>query len=101
MQRLLLAREISSKPLVLVANHPTRGLDVQSTNGIRQLLLEQSNAGAAILLIADDLDEILALSDRIAVIYEGQLRGIFPRDEASIEEIGLLMAGSRLEVQTE
>lgn len=95
LQRLLLAREISGKPRVLVAVHPTRGLDVGATEAIHRLLLEQRDRGAAILLISEDLDEIMALSDRVAVMYEGQIVGEVPGGEASLEEVGLMMAGVR------
>ncbi|MEW6546148.1 MAG: ABC transporter ATP-binding protein [Bacillota bacterium] len=95
LQRLLLAREISARPRVMVAVHPTRGLDVGATAGVHGLLLQQRDAGAAILLISEDLDEIMALSDRIAVMYEGQIVGEVMAREARLEEIGLMMAGVR------
>ncbi len=95
LQRLILAREISAKPLLLVAVHPTRGLDVGATEAVHHLLLEQRAAGAAILLISEDLDEVLALSDRLAVMYEGQIVGEMKPEGADIEKIGLLMAGTR------
>lgn len=92
-QKLIMARELSRDPRVLVAAQPTRGVDIGATEFIHQRLLEQRNAGKAILLISEDLDEILALSDRIAVIYEGRIVGIVGRGEASLEQIGTLMAG--------
>ena len=95
LQRLLLAREISGKPRVLVAVHPTRGLDVGATAAIHRLLLEQRDGGTAILLISEDLDEIMALSDRVAVMYEGRIVGEVAGGEASLEEVGLMMAGVR------
>jgi len=84
-----------------VAVHPTRGLDVGATESVRNLLLEQRAEGAAILLISEDLDEILVLSDRIAVIYEGEIMGIVPADEVEVEKIGLMMAGVRREAGRE
>jgi len=99
LQKTLLAREISVGPSLMVAVHPTRGLDVGATESVRNLLLKQRAEGAAILLISEDLDEILALSDRIAVIYEGEIMGIVPADEADVEEIGLMMAGVRGEAR--
>ena len=72
---------------------PTRGLDVGATEYVHGKLVEQRQRGAAILLISEDLDEILDLSDRIAVIYEGEIRGILPRAEADVERLGLLMSG--------
>ena len=74
---------------------PTRGLDVGAIEGVHRLLLAQREAGAAILLISEDLDEILALSDRIAVIYEGRILGVFETRLADVREIGLLMTGGR------
>ena len=92
-QKLLLARELSGEPRVIVAVHPTRGVDVGATETIHAALREQRARGAAILLISEDLDEILALSDRIAVLFDGRVMGILPARGADPEEIGLLMAG--------
>ncbi len=99
-QKVILAREISRSPRVIIAAQPTRGLDIGATEYVRERLLEQRRMGAAILLISEDLDEILALSDRIAIIYEGQIMDILPRDEATPERLGLLMAGVRSEEGT-
>lgn len=95
LQRLILAREISSKPKLLVAVHPTRGLDVGATEAVHRLLLQQRDAAEAILLISEDLDEIFALADQIAVIYEGQIVGSVSTDKAKLEDIGLMMAGAK------
>jgi simple sugar transport system ATP-binding protein len=95
LQKTILARELSAEPQVLVAVHPTRGLDVGATESIQRMLLEQREEGAAILLLSEDLDELLALSDRIAVLYEGKIMGIIDAKEADMDEIGLMMAGSR------
>jgi simple sugar transport system ATP-binding protein len=92
-QKVVIARELSRHPRVIIAAQPTRGLDIGATEYVRQQLIEQRKVGVAILLISEDLDEILALSDRIAVIYEGQIMDIVPRDEATPEKLGLLMAG--------
>jgi simple sugar transport system ATP-binding protein len=81
---------------VLIAAQPTRGVDIGATEYIHQRLLAQREAGTAILLISEDLDETRALSDRIAVMYEGQLIGIVERGQASVEQIGLMMAGISL-----
>ena len=70
-----------------------RGLDIGATEYVREQLLAERRKGAAIMLISEDLDEILALSDRIAVIYEGQIMDIVPCEEATPEKLGLLMAG--------
>lgn len=92
-QKVVVARELSRKPRVIVASQPTRGLDVGATEYVREQLLSQRKEGTAILLISEDLDEILALADRIAVIYEGQIMGIVPGDQATPQELGLMMAG--------
>jgi simple sugar transport system ATP-binding protein len=94
-QKVLLARELHLSPNLLVAVHPTRGLDVGATEFVRQRLLQQRTEGTGILLISEDLDEVLALSDRVAVLYEGQTMGILPAAEAEIATIGLMMAGKR------
>jgi simple sugar transport system ATP-binding protein len=93
-QKVLLARELSGSPKVLVAASPTRGLDVAATEAVRAVLLEAAAQGVGILLISEDLDEILALADRVAVLYEGRVMGVVPRRDAHVEELGLLMAGS-------
>lgn len=92
-QKVVLAREISRQPVFLLANQPTRGLDVGATEYVHHRLLEQRENGKAILLISEDLDEIFALSDRIAVIYEGQLMGIVDARTAERSQVGLMMAG--------
>jgi len=92
-QKIVLARELSRQPGVLVAAQPTRGLDIGAAEYVHSRLIEQRKQGTATLLISEDLDEILALSDRIAVIYEGQIMGEVPRAEATPEKLGLLMAG--------
>ena len=92
-QKLIMARELSRQPKVLIAAQPTRGVDIGATEYIHQRLLQQREEGTAILLISEDLDEIRVLSDRIAVLYEGRIMGIVERDQASVEQIGLMMAG--------
>jgi simple sugar transport system ATP-binding protein len=96
-QKVVLARELSRQPRAIIAAQPTRGLDIGATEYVRAQLLKQRQAGAAILLISEDLDEILALSDRIAVIYEGRIMDILPREEATPKKLGLLMAGVGLD----
>lgn len=93
LQKTLLAREISISPRLMVAMHPTRGLDIGATEAVQKLLLEQRKEGAALLLISEDLDEILKLSDRILVLYEGEVQGIVPARNADLEAVGLMMAG--------
>src|SRR5215472_4242351 len=92
-QRLLLARELSGHPKVLIAASPTRGLDVAATDSVRRLLAASAESGLGILLISEDLDEILDLSDRIAVMYRGQVVDVLDRDRADRDRIGLMMAG--------
>ena len=92
-QKLILARELSRNPHVLIAAQPTRGVDIGATEYIHTKLIEQRDAGTAILLISEDLDEILKLADRIAVIYNGRIVGIMDRSEATPERVGTLMAG--------
>ncbi len=96
-QKLIMARELSRQPKVLIAAQPTRGVDIGATEYIHQRLLQQREAGTAILLISEDLDEVRSLSDRIAVIYEGQIIGVVERDHATVEQIGLMMAGISME----
>jgi simple sugar transport system ATP-binding protein len=94
LQKVILAREISAEPTLMVAVQPTRGLDVGAIEAIQTLLLEQRENGTAVLLISEELEELLALSDRIAVIYDGRIMGIVDADKADINEIGLMMTGS-------
>lgn len=96
-QKLILARELARKPTVLIAAQPSRGVDIGATEYIHKKLLEQRASGTAILLISEDLDEVRTLSDRIAVMFEGQIIGVVERDAATIEEIGLMMVGIKPE----
>ena len=93
-QKLILARELSSEPGVLLASQPTRGVDIGAAEYIHRRLIEERGRGAAVLVISEDLDEVLALSDRIAVMSEGRILAVMDRDEATIQRVGLLMAGS-------
>ena len=96
-QKVVLARELSRKPRVLIAAQPTRGLDVGATEYVHAQLIEQRRDGTAIMMISEDLDEVMAMSDRIAVLHEGQIMDIVPREEATPEKLGLLMAGVKEE----
>ena len=96
-QKMIMARALWHRPRVLIAAQPTRGVDIGSTEYIHQRLIAARSEGAAILLISEDLDEIRRLSDRIAVMYEGAIMGILSHAEASVEKLGLLMAGVRLD----
>jgi ABC-type uncharacterized transport system ATPase subunit len=93
LQKVVLAREFEGEPRVLVAASPTRGLDVSAIETVHRYLREAASSGVGVLLISEDLDEILALADRVAVIYEGAIVGTRDAGEATVEEIGLLMAG--------
>ncbi len=93
MQKVILARVLERRPRVLIVAQPTRGLDVGATEYVRGKLLEQRDRGAAVLLISEDLDEILELADRIAVIYEGQIMAVLNAAEADMDRLGLLMSG--------
>lgn len=95
LQRLILAREISNAPEILIAMQPTRGLDVGAIEGVQRLLLEEREKGAGILLVSEELEELIALADRIYVIYEGQIMGEVRGEDA--DTIGLMMTGTRLE----
>jgi len=96
LQKLLLAREISSSPKLMVVIYPARGLDIGATEAVHKLLLELKSRKTAILLISEDLDEIFKLADRVGVVFDGQLTGDFPVEQADLEEVGLLMTGSCL-----
>jgi simple sugar transport system ATP-binding protein len=96
-QKVILARSLHRDPALVVAVDPTRGLDIGATDYVRSRLLDQRARGAAVLLISEDLDEILALADRIVVIYEGQIVGEVIAQEADAEKLGLMMSGSKLE----
>ena len=95
LQRVILAREISAGPELMIAMQPTRGLDVGAIEGVQHLLLELRQSGAAVLLVSEELDEITALSDRVAVLYEGQIVGEFSGEasDQEREQIGLMMTG--------
>ncbi len=94
-QKIILARELCREPDILVAVQPSRGLDIGATEFVRQKLIDQRDRGAAVLLVSTELEEILQVSDRIAVMYEGEFMGVVKNGEASISEIGLMMAGTR------
>lgn len=98
LQKLILARVLSRNPRLIIANLPTQGLDVGATEFVQNKLLEAKRQHAAILLISEDLDEVLSLSDRVAPIYEGEFMGILPIKEAGIEDIGAMMAGLKQKV---
>ncbi len=96
-QKLVVAREMSAQPKLLVVSQPTRGLDVGATEFIHKALIQLRDTGVAILLVSMELDEIMSLSDRLAVMYSGQIMGEVDPKEVTVEEIGLMMAGHRFE----
>ena len=92
-QKVILARELEGKPDLLVAVHPTRGLDIGATRFVHDTMIEARDKGCGVLLISADFDEILEVSDRIVVMFEGQVMGVYPGKNPPIEEISLAMAG--------
>jgi ABC-type uncharacterized transport systems, ATPase components len=100
LQRLIVARELFANPgrqtpVLLLASHPTKGLDVAATDYVRRLILSVRDSGAAVILLSDDLEELIALSDRIGVMYKGELLAVLEKERAEIETIGMLMMGVR------
>jgi general nucleoside transport system ATP-binding protein len=94
-QKVILARELEGKPALIVAMQPTRGLDIGATAAVQQSLLQQRSQGAAILYISTELEEVMAISDRLAVMYNGRVMATLDAQTATIEEIGLLMTGGQ------
>jgi simple sugar transport system ATP-binding protein len=94
-QKVIVAREFSRPIRLLIASQPTRGLDVGSIEYIHGRIIEKRDEGTAVLLVSPELEEVMSLSDRIAVMYEGEIVDILPAGEATREQIGLLMAGVR------
>ena len=94
-QKVVLARELAREPMLIVAMQPTRGLDVGATEAVQLQLLAQRDRGAAILYISTELEEVMAISDRIAIMYTGEFVGVLDATTATVEEIGFLMAGGR------
>lgn len=94
MQKVLLARALSNDPVALVVAQPTRGLDINATQYVRQQLVEARNRGAGVLLVSEDLDELLGVADRLVVLNEGRLVGELPAHGATAERVGAIMAGA-------
>ncbi len=97
-QKLLVGREVDGRPKLIVASYPVRGLDIGAAEAIRQILMEESRQGTAVLLISEELDEIFRMCDRVGVLCGGILMGIRSVDETDYNEIGLMMSGERVEV---
>jgi simple sugar transport system ATP-binding protein len=92
-QKVIIARELSLKPLVLVALYPTRGLDIGSAEYVHKVVVDAREEGMSTILISEDLDELLKLSDRVAVMFRGSITGIVSPEHTTREEIGLMMSG--------
>jgi len=97
MQKVVLAREFELSPKLIIVEHPTRGLDVQAMEFVYNSLIDARNNGAAILLLAGDLDEVFTVSDRVAIIFEGRIMGYVEPEQSKVDEVGLMMAGVALE----
>ena len=97
LQKLVLGREFRGDPRVLVVAQPTRGLDVGAIESVHSYIREAADGGVAVLLISEDLDEILALADRVIVLYEGRIVGEVDAASATVAELGFLMAGGKSE----
>ena len=93
-QKLVVARELSTDPRVLVASQPTRGVDVGSIEFIHRQIVARRDEGLAVLLVSSELDEVLSLADRVAVIYRGRIVAVLEGDAVERERIGLMMAGA-------
>lgn len=94
-QKLVLAREISKDPRLLIAMHPVRGLDIGATEYIHKKILEQRELGAGVLLVSTELSDLFSLSDRIAVMYEGEIMGVLEKKDYDVHKVGMMMAGTR------
>ena len=93
-QKVVVAREFSRSVRLVIAAQPTRGLDVGSIEYIHRRIVEQRDAGAAILIVSTELDEVLAVGDRVAVMYDGRIAGIVEGPEMTYENVGMLMGGA-------
>ena len=96
-QKLIIAREISGNPKLIIAAYPSRGLDMGASEAVRRILLSECREKAAVLLISEELEELFQMSDRIGVLCGGELMAVIPREEADYETIGKLMSGERYE----
>jgi simple sugar transport system ATP-binding protein len=94
-QKMVLARELDRDPEFLIAAHPVRGLDIGATEYVHERLLEERAKGAGVLLVSTELEEVMTLADRIAVVYEGEVMGVVDAEEATVSELGLMMAGTK------
>lgn len=100
-QKVIIAREVSNQPKLIVADQPTRGVDIGAIESIHQILVRHRNSGGTVVLASLELDEVMMLSDRIAVMYDGRLMGILSAAEATREKIGLMMVGGSMETEAQ
>ena len=98
-QKVVLAREISKQPDVLMICQPTWGLDIGACDFVHNKILEERDRGGAVLLVSTDLEEVRSMSDRLLVMYEGEIMGEVDPATTKVEDIGLMMAGSKIEAQ--
>jgi len=94
-QKVIIAREVTNNPDLLIAAQPTRGLDVGAIEFVHESLVKQRDADKAVLLVSLELDEVMSVSDRIAVIFEGKIVGELDSKDATMEGLGLMMAGGK------
>jgi simple sugar transport system ATP-binding protein len=97
LQKIILGRVLSRKPRLVIADLPSQGLDVGATEFVRNKLMEAKQEKAGVILVSEDLDEILSMSDWVAPVYEGKIMGILPGEQAEREDVGAMMAGLELE----
>lgn len=100
-QRVVVARELSSNPAFLMTSQPTRGLDLGAVDGVHEILLQERNQGAAVMFISTELQEVMAISDRILVMFKGEIMGELDGDRASVDQIGEMMLGHRIQASQE
>ena len=93
LQKIVMARELEGEPSVIVVHQPTRGLDISAAENVRQRLIAERDRGAAILLMSEDLDEVLSLSTRVGVMFDGRIVGEMNHDALDLDRIGAYMAG--------
>jgi simple sugar transport system ATP-binding protein len=98
-QKVVIARELDPEPVLVIAAHPTRGLDLGAVDNVHDILLKERNRGAAVLFISAELQEVMALSDRIIVLFGGEIMGDLNGETADQQVIGQMMLGQPLEVQ--
>ena len=92
-QKMVLGRELTRDPDLVIAAHPVRGLDIGATEYVHECLIDERDKGNAVLLVSTELDEVISLSDKIAVMYEGRIMGVLDKEEFDITKIGMMMAG--------